>query len=49
MRHETQVAPTHFRTVKVAGLDIFYREAGDANALAILLLHGFSSFLAAHG
>ena len=31
----------HHRTVRVDGLDIFYREAGAANAPAILLLHGF--------
>ncbi len=31
---------TH-QTVKVDGLDIFYREAGDRNAPTILLLHGF--------
>jgi hypothetical protein len=30
MAHETQDRPTRFRTVNVAGLDIFYREAGDA-------------------
>lgn len=30
-----------FRTVTVDGLDIFYREAGPADAPAILLLHGF--------
>jgi pimeloyl-ACP methyl ester carboxylesterase len=41
MAHESQGRPTHFRTVNVAGLDIFYREAGDANAPTILLLHGF--------
>jgi pimeloyl-ACP methyl ester carboxylesterase len=29
------------KTVKVGGLDIFYREAGPAEAPAILLLHGF--------
>ena len=29
------------RTVKVDGLDIFYREAGPKDAPAILLLHGF--------
>ena len=29
------------RTVKVNGLDIFYREAGRRNAPAVLLLHGF--------
>jgi pimeloyl-ACP methyl ester carboxylesterase len=32
---------THYRTVKVDGLDIFYREAGPKNAPPILLLHGF--------
>jgi pimeloyl-ACP methyl ester carboxylesterase len=30
-----------YRTVKVDGLDIFYREAGPADASTILLLHGF--------
>lgn len=30
-----------YRTVKVDGLDIFYREAGPKDAPAILLLHGF--------
>lgn len=29
------------RTVKIGGLDIFYREAGRPDAPAILLLHGF--------
>jgi|ERR1022692_1709804 hypothetical protein len=31
----------HYRTLKVDGLDIFYREAGPRNAQTILLLHGF--------
>jgi pimeloyl-ACP methyl ester carboxylesterase len=31
----------HYRTVHVAGVDIFYREAGPAQAPTILLLHGF--------
>ena len=31
----------HYKTVKVGDLDIFYREAGPANAPTILLLHGF--------
>jgi pimeloyl-ACP methyl ester carboxylesterase len=31
---------TH-RTVKVGGLDLFYREAGPKDAPAVLLLHGF--------
>lgn len=41
-RSETAAAPTvHHRTVEVDGLDIFYREAGPADAPTILLLHGF--------
>ena len=32
-----------YKTVKVDGLDIFYREAGDKNKPTILLLHGFPS------
>jgi pimeloyl-ACP methyl ester carboxylesterase len=32
---------THYRTVTVDGLDIFYREAGPDDAPTILLLHGF--------
>ena len=31
----------HYRTGKVDGVDIFYREAGPAGAPAVLLLHGF--------
>lgn len=34
---------TRYRTVNVQGLNIFYREAGDSHAPAILLLHGFPS------
>ena len=34
---------THYRTVTVDGVDIFYREAGRGDAPAILLLHGFPS------
>lgn len=36
----------HYRTAKVQGLDIFYREAGPKDAPTVLLLHGFptSSF-----
>src|SRR2546430_6342432 len=40
------VAPsitTTYKTVNVKGLNIFYREAGPANAPVILLLHGFPS------
>jgi pimeloyl-ACP methyl ester carboxylesterase len=31
----------HYRTARVDGLDVFYREAGPENAPVILLLHGF--------
>src|SRR5271154_6306624 len=33
-----------YRTVKVDGLSIFYREAGPANAPTLLLLHGLPSY-----
>ena len=33
--------PTLHKTVKVNGVDIFYREAGDKDAPTILLLHGY--------
>jgi len=33
-----------YKTVKIEGLDIFYREAGPQNAPTILLLHGFLPF-----
>jgi pimeloyl-ACP methyl ester carboxylesterase len=32
--------PVAYRTVKVGGLDIFYREAGPTDAPVVLLLHG---------
>ncbi|WP_025596434.1 alpha/beta fold hydrolase [Burkholderia sp. WSM2230] len=32
-----------YQTVKVDGVDIFYREAGPKDALTVLLLHGFPS------
>jgi pimeloyl-ACP methyl ester carboxylesterase len=35
------VNPTHFKTIKVSGQDIFYREAGAKDAPTIVLLHGF--------
>ena len=34
---------TTYRTVRVEGLSVFYREAGPADAPAVLLLHGFPS------
>ncbi|MBK1657476.1 alpha/beta fold hydrolase [Paracraurococcus ruber] len=33
--------PVRYRTVTVDGLEIFYREAGPADAPALLLLHGY--------
>jgi pimeloyl-ACP methyl ester carboxylesterase len=35
--------PTFYRTTKVDGLNIFYREAGPNDAPTLLLLHGFPS------
>src|SRR5436309_14915778 len=32
---------THYRTAKIDDTDIFYREAGPADAPVVLLLHGF--------
>ena len=38
----TSTRPTvHYRTVEIDGLEIFYREAGPADAPTVLLLHGF--------
>jgi pimeloyl-ACP methyl ester carboxylesterase len=38
---------TRYRTVRIDGLEIFYRESGDPSRPALLLLHGFpaSSFM----
>jgi pimeloyl-ACP methyl ester carboxylesterase len=33
----------YFKTAEVAGLRLFYREAGDASKPTIVLLHGFPS------
>ncbi len=38
---DTPTAQVLHRTIKVDGLDIFYREAGPKDAPTILLLHGF--------
>src|SRR5437660_5310904 len=35
--------PTLYRTIKIDGFSIFYREAGPRNAPTILLLHGLPS------
>lgn len=44
---EIAPAPVSYRTVEIEGVKVFYREAGPANAPAVLLLHGFpaSSFM----
>lgn len=34
-------ATTSYNTVKINGVNVFYREAGDKNAPTLLLLHGF--------
>jgi pimeloyl-ACP methyl ester carboxylesterase len=39
----TSDIPVYYRTVKVDGLSIFYREAGKPDAPTLLLLHGFPS------
>src|ERR687897_3608678 len=36
-------AQTHHRTVSIDGVNVFYREAGAADAPAVVLLHGFPS------
>jgi pimeloyl-ACP methyl ester carboxylesterase len=35
--------PIHYRKIEIDSLQIFYREAGPANAPVILLMHGFPS------
>jgi pimeloyl-ACP methyl ester carboxylesterase len=33
----------HYRTMEVQGVEVFYREAGAADAPTVLLLHGFGA------
>ena len=33
----------HYRTMSIDGVNVFYREAGPADAPAVVLLHGFPS------
>jgi pimeloyl-ACP methyl ester carboxylesterase len=40
---EKAMTAIRYRTVEVDGVNIFYREAGNAGAPALLLLHGFPS------
>jgi pimeloyl-ACP methyl ester carboxylesterase len=42
-KESAMATPTTYRTIKVDGLSIFYREAGPKNAPTILLLHGLPS------
>ncbi|OJH41886.1 alpha/beta fold hydrolase [Cystobacter ferrugineus] len=39
----TPLPVTHHRTTQVGGLEIFYREAGPADAPVVVLLHGYPS------
>jgi pimeloyl-ACP methyl ester carboxylesterase len=39
-----RAAPVACNTVDVDGVEVFYREAGPANAPVLLLLHGFPTF-----
>lgn len=36
-------AQVHYRTADIQGVNVFYREAGPADAPAVLLLHGFGA------
>jgi hypothetical protein len=38
---DSLLVPTTYRTISVDGLKVFYREAGNPKAPAVLLLHGF--------
>ena len=42
-----QAPCVHYKTIAIEGQEVFYREAGPANAPVVLLLHGFptSSFM----
>jgi hypothetical protein len=42
-RDRDDKAKTHYRTVDIEGLPIFYREAGPADGPVVLLLHGWPS------
>jgi pimeloyl-ACP methyl ester carboxylesterase len=42
-KERPMVYPTFYRTIKIDGLSIFYREAGPKDAPTLLLLHGLPS------
>lgn len=42
-RDQLDARATHHRTAQVDGVELFYREAGPANAPVVVLLHGFPS------
>ena len=37
----TDLKQTHYRTIEIEGLDLFYREAGSPESPTLLLLHGY--------
>jgi pimeloyl-ACP methyl ester carboxylesterase len=39
--HDAAIPVVHYRTAMVDGVEVFYREAGPADAPVVLLLHGF--------
>ena len=43
LREEALMTPTKYRTADVDRFNVFYREAGPADAPKLLLLHGFPS------
>ena len=38
---QTPASTVHYRTARIDGVEVFYREAGPADAPTVLLLHGF--------
>lgn len=38
---KVKTEPTYHKTIKVNGIDLFYRETGDVNKPTIVLLHGY--------
>ena len=40
-KENIEIHPAHYNTIKINGLNIFYREAGAKDAPTVLLLHGY--------